>query len=143
MSITKLMKRTNENIISGIGENDGVFFFFLAVSSLFFSLSLYLIGKINPNPHIPQIHLIQTQFCWILDSNIYQPIKFQLKRSSYEINMSFLRQYINSASRQVLWRNKSNLLKCKFSTLKRTIFIFLGRIQMDLRDVGIGINFSY
>jgi hypothetical protein len=61
MFITKLMKRTNENIISGIGENDGVFFFFLAVSSLFFSLSLYLIGKINPNPHIPQIHLYPPQ----------------------------------------------------------------------------------
>jgi len=51
------MKRTNENIISGIGENDGVFFIFLAA----FFLSFYLIGKINPNPHIPQIHLYPPQ----------------------------------------------------------------------------------
>jgi len=51
MSIEKLMKRKNENIISGI------FFFFLVALSLSLSLSLsfYLIG--NPNPHIPPICL--------------------------------------------------------------------------------------
>jgi hypothetical protein len=55
MSIEKLMNRTNENIISDIGENGGVFFFFLVAPSFSFSLSFYLIG--NPNPHIPPIHL--------------------------------------------------------------------------------------
>jgi hypothetical protein len=51
MSIEKLMNRTNENIISSIGEKSGVFFFFLAASSLSFSFSFYFLG--NPNPHIP------------------------------------------------------------------------------------------
>jgi hypothetical protein len=50
MSIEKLMNKIYENIISGIGEKSGVFFFFLAASSF----SFYLIG--NPNPHIPPIH---------------------------------------------------------------------------------------
>jgi hypothetical protein len=51
MSIEKLMNRTNENIISSIGEKGGVFLFFLATSSLSFSLSVYFLG--NLNPHIP------------------------------------------------------------------------------------------
>jgi hypothetical protein len=51
MSIEKLMKRTNENIILGIGEKGGVFLFSLLTSSP----SFYLIG--NPNPHNPSIHL--------------------------------------------------------------------------------------
>ena len=54
MSIEKLMKRTNENIILGIGEKGGVFFFFMLASSLSLFLSFYLIG--NPNPHNPPIH---------------------------------------------------------------------------------------
>jgi hypothetical protein len=42
MSIEKLMNRTKENIISGIGENGGVVFFFLAASSLsFFSFFVF------------------------------------------------------------------------------------------------------
>jgi hypothetical protein len=36
MSIEKLMKRTNENIISGHGEKGGVFFFFLVATFSFF-----------------------------------------------------------------------------------------------------------
>ena len=59
MSIEKLMNRTKENIISGIGEKGEVVFFFPVASSLFFSLSLYLIGK--PNPHIPPIHLYSSK----------------------------------------------------------------------------------
>jgi hypothetical protein len=55
MSIEKLMNRTNESIISGIGENGGVFFFFLVASPFSFSLSFYLIG--NPHSHICPIHL--------------------------------------------------------------------------------------
>jgi hypothetical protein len=39
------MNGTDKNIISGIGENDEVFFFFLSTSYLSFSLSFYLIGK--------------------------------------------------------------------------------------------------
>ena len=49
------MNRTYEDIILGIGEKGGVFFFFLAASFLSFFFSFYLIGK--PNPHIPPIHL--------------------------------------------------------------------------------------
>ena len=36
MSIEKLMNRTDKNIISGIGEKGGVFFFFLAAPLSFF-----------------------------------------------------------------------------------------------------------
>ena len=36
MSIEKLMNRTKENIISGIGEKGEVVFFFPVASSLFF-----------------------------------------------------------------------------------------------------------
>jgi len=53
---------------------------------------------------------MQAHFYWILDLNTYQPTKFQQKKSLYEIYMIFLKQLINSASRQVLWGNKSNLL---------------------------------
>jgi hypothetical protein len=35
---------------------------------------------------------------------------FNRKKSSYEGDMIFLRRLINSTSRQVLWKNKSNLL---------------------------------
>jgi len=53
---------------------------------------------------------MQTQSFWISDSKTYPPAKLQQKKSSYERYMSFLSQPINSASKQVLLRNKSNLL---------------------------------
>jgi len=43
---------------------------------------------------------------------------------------------------QVLWRNKSNLLKCRLFTLQRTIYIFFGRVKMDWRNVGIRISYQ-
>jgi len=64
------------------------------------------------------------------------------KKSSYERNIIFLRQPINSASRHILWRNKSNLLKCRLFTLERMVFIFFRRIQMDWRDVRIRVLIS-
>jgi hypothetical protein len=54
MSIKKLRKREDKNIISGIGEK-GESLFLLSSRLLFLSLSFYLIG--NPNPHILAIHL--------------------------------------------------------------------------------------
>ena len=39
---------------------------------------------------------------WIPESKPYQPINFQQKKSSYERDIIFLRQPINSVSRQVL-----------------------------------------
>ena len=56
--------------------------------------------------------------------------------------MIFLRQPINYANKQVLWRNKSNLLKCKLFTLERTIFIFFERIQRDGRDLRITVSYQ-
>jgi len=64
------------------------------------------------------------------------------RNSSYEGDIIFLRQPINSVSKQVLWRNKYNLLKCRLFTLERTIFIFFGRIQTDWRDVGIRLSYQ-
>jgi hypothetical protein len=55
MSIEKLKKRKDENIISGIGEKGESFLLLSDHPLLFLSLSFYLIG--NPNPHIPPIHL--------------------------------------------------------------------------------------
>ena len=57
-----------------------------------------------------KVHLMQMQLFWIPDSKTYQPTKFQQKTSSYERDMIFIRWHMNSASRQVLWRNKSKLL---------------------------------
>jgi len=34
------------------------------------------------------------------------------------------------------------LLKCKLFTLRMTIFIFFGRIQMDWREVGIMVSYQ-
>jgi hypothetical protein len=44
----------------------------------------------------------KNQCFWIPDSKTYQPIKFEQKMSSYERDISFLRQPINSANIQVL-----------------------------------------
>ena len=88
--------------------------------------------------------MIQTQFFWIHDSKTYHPSKFQKIKGWYERDIIFLRQPINSISRQVLWKNRSNLFKCRLFTLERTVFIFFffRRIQMDWRDMGIRVSYQ-
>jgi len=64
------------------------------------------------------------------------------RKKAHMREMIFLRQPINSASKHILWRNKSNLLKCKLFTLKMTVFIFFRRIQTDWRDVRIRVSYK-
>jgi hypothetical protein len=68
------MNKIYENIISGIREKSGVFFFFLAASSFSFSFSFYLIG--NPNPHLPPIHFHSPKK--------YKNIPLQSKQSTFK-----------------------------------------------------------
>jgi len=56
-----------------------------------------------------EVQLLQTQFSWIPNSKTYPRSKFQPKKISYEGDMSFQRWQLNSASKQVSWRNKSKL----------------------------------
>ena len=49
------------------------------------------------------------QFCWSHDSKVYKHSKFQPKTMSYEGDMSFQRWQLNSASKQISWRNMSKL----------------------------------
>jgi len=80
-------------------------------------------------------------FGFLTQRPIFLP-NFSRKWSSYEKDMIFLRELINFSSRQVLGRNKSNLLKYRLSTLKRNIFIFFWRIQMNWRDVRIRVSYQ-
>jgi hypothetical protein len=51
MTIEKLRKRKDENIISGVEKKMRVSFFFLVTTLIFLSLFFYLIE--NPIPHTP------------------------------------------------------------------------------------------
>ena len=80
-----------------------------------------------------EVHLIQTQFCWIPNSKTYQPTKVQYKMSSYKRDMIFLRWHMNSANKQVLWRNKSKLhLKASKPTSK-SLFWQLGSSKSKVK----------
>jgi hypothetical protein len=76
---------------------------------------------------------------WLKDLSTYQiASENKLIWERYD----FSKTTYKSVSRHVLCRNKSNLLKCRLFTLKRTIFIFFGRIQTDWRDVGIRVSYQ-
>jgi hypothetical protein len=93
---------------------------------------------------------MQTQFGWIPNSKTYQRSKFQKQMMSYEGDMIFQRWQLNSASKQISWRNKSKLhseaskptskfLYHQFSSSKSAIedfmqgyFSFLGKIVIEV-----------
>ena len=56
-----------------------------------------------------KVQLMQNKFCWIPYSNIYKRSKFHPQTMSYEGDMIFQRWQLNSASKQVSWRNESKL----------------------------------
>jgi hypothetical protein len=56
-----------------------------------------------------EVQLMQTQFFWIPDSKAYKRSKCQPQMMSYEGYMIFQRWQLNSASKQVSWRNESKL----------------------------------
>jgi tRNA U38,U39,U40 pseudouridine synthase TruA len=88
---------------------------------------------------------MQTQFCWIPDLKSYQCSKFQQKTMSYEGDINFQRWQLNSARKQVSWRNMSKLRfeaskpaskflfqqfsssKSKLEDLMQGYFFFLGK----------------
>ena len=76
---------------------------------------------------------------WLKEISTYQISTYS--KSSYERDMIFLRQPINSTTYRFC-RNKSNLLKCRLFTLQRTIYIFFRRVKMDWRNVGIRISYQ-
>jgi len=65
---------------------------------------------------------MQTQLFWIPDSKAYQRSKFQQKTTSYEGDMIFQRWQLNSASKQVSWRNESKL--CSEASKPISKFLF-------------------
>ena len=97
-----------------------------------------------------EVQLMQTQLFWIPYSKLYKRSKFQPKTMSYEGDMSFQRWQLNSASKQVSWRNKSKLrfeaskssfkfLYQQFSSSKSELedfiqgyFFFLGKIVIEV-----------
>jgi hypothetical protein len=56
-----------------------------------------------------EVQFMQNQFFWIFDSKSYKRSRFQPKKMSYEGDMSFQRWQLNSASKQVSWRNEFKL----------------------------------
>jgi len=97
-----------------------------------------------------EVQLMQTQFSWIPNSKTYPKSKFQQKTMSYEGDKSFQRWQLNSASKQVSWRNESKLhseaskptskfLYQQFSSSKSELeyfmqgyFSFLGKIVIEV-----------
>ena len=73
------MNRTYENIILGIREKGGVFFFFLSATCFYFTLSFYLIG--NSNPDNPPICLFSPKK--------YKNSTFQSKQSTFKLDCYF------------------------------------------------------
>ena len=65
---------------------------------------------------------MQNQFWWIPDSNTYQKANFQPKVILYEGDMFFQRCQLNSASKQVSWRNESKL--CSEASKPTSKFLF-------------------
>ena len=97
-----------------------------------------------------EVQLMQTQFSWIPYSNFYKRSQFKIKKMSYEGDMIFQRWQLNSANKQVSWRNESKLhseaskstskfLYQQFSSSKSELedfmqgyFFFLGKIVIEV-----------
>ena len=97
-----------------------------------------------------EVELMQNQLFWIPDSKYYKCSKFQQTTMSYEGDMSFQIWQLNSASKQVSWRNESKLhseaskstskfLYQQFSSSKSELedfmqgyFFFLGKIVIEV-----------
>jgi hypothetical protein len=77
---------------------------------------------------------MQTQFAWISDLNTYQRSKFQPKQMSYEGDMIFQRWQLNSASKQVSWRNKSKLHSEASKPTSKFLYQQLSSSKSELED---------
>jgi hypothetical protein len=71
---------------------------------------------------------------WIHDSNFYKRSKFQPKPISYEGDMIFQRWHLNSASKQVSWRNESKLRSEASKPISKFLFQQFSSSKSNLED---------
>jgi hypothetical protein len=71
---------------------------------------------------------------WIHDSNFYKLSKFQPKPMSYEGDMSFQRWHLNSASKQVSWRNESKFRSEASKPISKFLFQQFSSFKSKLED---------
>jgi len=82
-----------------------------------------------------EVHLMQTKFCWIPDSKLYKCSKFQQKKKmSYEGDMIFQRWQLNSASKQVSWRNKFKLYSEASKPISKFLFQKFSSFKSKIED---------
>jgi hypothetical protein len=79
---------------------------------------------------------------WIPDSKTYQHSKFHPKKNSYEGDMIFLRWQINSASKQVLWRNKFKLHLEASKPTSKFLFQQFSSSKSKIEDL-MQVHFSF
>jgi len=77
---------------------------------------------------------MQTQLFWITDSKAYKLSKFQPKKMSYEGDIIFQRWQLNSASKQVSWRNESKLRSEASKPISKFLFQQLSSFKSKLED---------
>jgi hypothetical protein len=71
---------------------------------------------------------------WIHDSKVYKRSKCQPKKMSYEGDMIFQRWHLNSASKQVSWRNKSKLRSEAYKPISKFLFQKFSSSKSNLED---------
>jgi len=81
-----------------------------------------------------EVELIQTQCFWIPNSKVYKRSKFQPKKMSYEGDMIFQRWQLNSASKQVSWRNESKLRSEASKPISKFLFQQFRSSKSKLED---------
>jgi len=89
-----------------------------------------------------EVQLMQTQLFWIHDSNFYKCSKFQPKLMSYEGDIIFQRWHLNSAGKQVSWRNESKLRFEASKPISKFLFQQFSSSKSKLEDFMQG-NFSF
>jgi hypothetical protein len=81
-----------------------------------------------------KVQLMQTQLSWIPNSNTYPHSKFLPKKMSYEGYKSFQRWQLNSASKQVSWRNESKLHSKAFKPTSKFLYQKFSSSKSELED---------
>jgi hypothetical protein len=98
------------------------------------NLLVLTFGYSNLNISIYRYPIVQTQFCWIPDSKAYQCSKFQPKKKSYQGYIIFQRWQLNSASKQVSWRNESKLRSEASKPISKFLFQEFSSSESKLED---------
>ena len=84
---------------------------------------------------------MQTQFCCTPNKNIYKIYKFQQKQMWYEGEIIFQRWQLNSASKQVSWRNESKLRSEASKPISKFLFQQFSSSKSKLEDFMKGYFF--